>query len=190
MELFKEYSERLQTILRQSNWKNVRALAEAMRECWHQGQQLFLCGNGGSAGNAIHLANDFLYGVDQKNGLGIKVHALPANSSILTCLANDISYKDIFSQQLAVQGNKGDVLIILSGSGNSPNVVKALEQGNRMGMKTFAILGYSGGRCKELAQIPIHFAIDDMQISEDLQLVVSHMIMQWLRQHPICSSEQ
>ena len=76
-------------------------------------------------------------------------------------------------------------MIVLSGSGNSPNVVKALEVGNAMGMKTFAILAYSGGRCKKLAQHPIHFAIDDMQIAEDLQGIVGHMCMQWLCANPL-----
>jgi D-sedoheptulose 7-phosphate isomerase len=85
--------------------------------------------------------------------------------------------------QIAVQGGRDDVLIVLSGSGNSPNILKALGQARAMGMKTFAILGYSGGKAKAMADIPIHFAIDDMQISEDLQLVVGHMVMQWLYQN-------
>jgi D-sedoheptulose 7-phosphate isomerase len=81
---------------------------------------------------------------------------------------------------LAVLANRGDVLIALSGSGNSPNILKALEQGRSMGLRTFAILGYSGGKAKSMADVPIHFAVEDMQISEDLQLVVGHMVMQWL----------
>ena len=81
-----------------------------------------------------------------------------------------------------MKADAGDLLLVLSGSGNSPNIVRALEIGNEIGLKTFAILGYSGGRCAELAQIPIHFPIDDMQISEDLQLVVGHMCMQWLNE--------
>ena len=75
------------------------------------------------------------------------------------------------------------MLIVLSGSGNSQNVVKALEVGNDIGMRTFAILGYSGGKCKKLAQYPIHFEIEDMQIAEDLQLIVGHMCMQWLAEN-------
>ena len=76
--------------------------------------------------------------------------------------------------------NPNDVLIVLSGSGNSPNIVAALEQAKAMNVKSYAILGFSGGRSKQLADVPIHFPIDDMQISEDLQLIVGHMIMQWL----------
>jgi D-sedoheptulose 7-phosphate isomerase len=145
---------------------------------------VFLCGNGGSAGNAIHLANDFLYGISKTLGSGLRVSALSANSAVLTCLANDVGYESIFSAQLAVQGRKDDVLIALSGSGNSPNIIKGLEQANAMGMRTYAILGYSGGGAKALANVPIHFPVDDMQISEDMQLVVGHMIMQWLYQDP------
>ena len=143
----------------------------------------FLCGNGGSAGNAIYIANDFNYGIDKNRGIGLRVEALPANTSKLTCLANDKGYESIFSQQLKVKANPDDVLIVLSGSGNSQNVVKALEVGNDIGMKTYAILGYSGGECKKLAQYPIHFEIYDMQISEDLQLIVGHMNMQWLAEN-------
>jgi D-sedoheptulose 7-phosphate isomerase len=158
----------------------VEKLAEELHDCWQARRQVFLCGNGGSAGNAIHLANDFLYGISKMRGSGLRVTALPANSSVLTCLANDEGYEDIFSLQLAVQGQPDDVLIVLSGSGNSENIVRALKQAREMKMKTYAILGYSGGKAKALADVPIHFAIDDMQISEDLQLVVGHMIMQWL----------
>lgn len=165
--------------------QRVPSLATAMREAWREKQCIYLCGNGGSAGNAIHLANDFLYGVGAKNGIGMRIEALTANSAVLTCLANDIGYDRIFSEQLRVKANPGDVLIVLSGSGNSPNVVAALEMGNSIGMKTFALLGYSGGKCKEIAQHPIHFDIDDMQIAEDLQLIVGHMCMQWLCSNPV-----
>jgi len=84
-----------------------------------------------------------------------------------------------------VKANKGDVLLVLSGSGNSSNVIQALEVGNQIGMQTFAILGFSGGKCKEVAQHSIHFPIDDMQISEDLQLMVGHMCMQWLSRNSL-----
>ena len=105
-------------------------LGMALREAWQARQCIYLCGNGGSAGNAIHLANDFLYGVGIKNGIGMRVEALSANPAVLTCLANDIGYERIYAEQLRVKANPGDVLIVFSGSGNSPNVVTALEMGN------------------------------------------------------------
>lgn len=182
--LFADYARRLQTVLQSADWTGVERLAEELANCWRDGRQVFLCGNGGSAGNAIHLANDFLYGISKAFGSGLRVSALPANSSVLTCLANDVGYDSIFAAQLAVLGRRDDVLIALSGSGNSPNIVKSLEQANAMGMRTYAILGYTGGKAKALAGVPIHFPIDDMQISEDMQLVVGHMIMQCLYQNP------
>jgi D-sedoheptulose 7-phosphate isomerase len=181
---FQQYAGKLHSVIESLDWAEIESLATQIRSCWVNGGQLFLCGNGGSAGNAIHLANDFLYGIAEGRSRGIRVHALSANSSILTCLGNDLGYDCIYSEQLKVYANANDVLGVFSGSGNSPNVVKALEAARELGMKTFAILGYSGGKCKELADIRVHVPIDDMQISEDTQLVVGHMLMQWLSENP------
>ena len=178
--LFKDYSIRLSSVLQTYEWGTVESLAQAVERCWRDGRQVFLCGNGGSAGNAIHLANDYLYGIAKETGKGLKVQALPANSAVMTCLANDVGYDFIFSEQLAVLGQSGDLIICLSGSGNSPNILKVLDQAKTMGIQTCAILGFSGGKAKALADIPLHFPVDDMQISEDLQLVVGHMLMQYL----------
>ena len=174
------YSSRLQGVLAGSDWSGVNLLAQDMLRCWQEKRQVFFCGNGGSAGNAVHLANDFLYGIAKKTGGGLKVQALSANSAVMTCLANDVGYESIFSEQLAVQAQAGDLLIALSGSGNSPNIVRVIEQAKAMDVKSYAILGFTGGKCKELADVPIHFPVNDMQISEDMQLIVGHMMMQWL----------
>ena len=179
-ELFLDYSTRLQTVLSSTDWSAVEFLALDMQRCWQEGRQVFFCGNGGSAGNAIHLANDFLYGVAKRSGGGIKVLALSANPAVITCLANDVGYDYIFSEQLAVQAQKGDLLIVLSGSGNSGNIVRVLEMARMMEVRSFAVLGFNGGRSKQLADVAIHFPVDDMQIAEDLQLIVGHMVMQWL----------
>jgi D-sedoheptulose 7-phosphate isomerase len=177
---FLGYSQRLSDTLLNFDWTPVVGLAEELRECWRSGRQVFLCGNGGSAGNASHLANDFVYPLSKTKGSGIRAHALTENPAVLTCLGNDEGYDNIFTYQLAVLANKGDVLLAFSGSGNSPNILKALEEAKRIGMKSYAILGYSGGKAKALADVPIHFAIDDMQIAEDTQTIVCHMIIQWL----------
>ena len=177
---FQDYAVRLQTILSLSDWENLAQLALDLYECWECSRQVFLCGNGGSAANAIHLANDFLYGVANRTGKGIRAQALSSNSAVITCLANDISYEQIYTEQLAVLGQPGDLLIALSGSGNSPNIQAVLRQAKKMEIKSYAVLGFSGGVCKTLADMSIHFPIDDMQISEDLQLIIGHMLMQWL----------
>ena len=170
-------------VLGSSDWSGVAQLGEGMHECWLAGRQVFFCGNGGSAGNAIHLANDFLYGIAKRTGAGLKVQALSANPAVITCLANDVGYDCIYSEQLAVLAEPGDLLVVLSGSGNSPNIIRVLEQANSMGVKSCAILGYTGGQCKSVADFSIHFPVDDMQIAEDMQLVVGHMLMKWLNQN-------
>lgn len=178
------YFDRLELVWHAHDWTNVERLNRGLHRAWRENRQVFLCGNGGSAANAIHLANDFLYGVAKHDGRGLRVTALPANGAVLTCLANDISYEDVFAQQLTVLANRGDLLIALSGSGNSPNILKALARAREIGVETFAILGFSGGRALTLAEHPIHFPVDDMQVAEDLQMMVGHMAMQWLSQQP------
>jgi len=178
--IISKYFEKLNEAFSDYEKKMVAGLAESIKKAWQDGNTIYFCGNGGSAGNAVHLANDFLYGAGVNNGIGLRVESLSANTSIITCLANDIGYDQIYAEQIRVKAKKDDVLIALSGSGNSPNIVKALEMGNKKGMVTYAILGFSGGKCKEIAQHPIHFAVNDMQVSEDLQMIVGHMCMQWL----------
>ena len=187
MNAFARYLETSRRAFETLDLGQVEALAEALRAAWEEGRQVFLCGNGGSAGNAIHLANDLFYGVAKGNGPGLRVQALPANVSILTCLANDVSYEAIFSKQLEGLARPGDLLIVLSGSGNSPNILAAVRTAKAMGMTTFGILGYSGGACLALVDHPLHVKVDDMQISEDAQLAIGHMLMQWLWAHPVAA---
>lgn len=178
--VFSDYAQRLSRLLLASEWSGVASLAQDMQSIWKKGGQVFFCGNGGSAGNAIHLANDFVYGVAKKTGGGLRALSLSANSAVMTCLGNDVGYEHIYSEQLAVQGRPGDLIIALSGSGNSQNIVNVISQAKSMDIKSYAILGFDGGKCKEIADISIHFPVHDMQISEDMQLIVGHMLMQWL----------
>ncbi|WP_143871760.1 SIS domain-containing protein [Catenovulum sediminis] len=175
-----EYASRLSDVLASTDWSIVKALGEILQSTINNGKALYLCGNGGSAGNAQHLANDFLYGISPKQAKSVRVEALSANCSVLTCLGNDLGYQHIFSRQIQVKGNRDDVLIVLSGSGNSANIVEAIQAAKAKNMITVGILGYKGGEAKKLVDLPIHFAIDDMQISEDLQLIVGHMLMRML----------
>jgi D-sedoheptulose 7-phosphate isomerase len=178
--VFADYANRLSHVLQTSDWSGVATLAKDMKRAWDNGNQVFFCGNGGSAGNAVHLANDFIYGVAKRTGGGIRAVALSANTAVMTCLANDVGYDHIYSEQLAVLANEGDVLITLSGSGNSPNILQVLEQAKIKKVRSYAILGYTGGKAKDMADVAIHFPVNDMQIAEDMQLVVGHMLMQWL----------
>ena len=178
------YITRLSKCLESNNLKAAEDLAKEIRRVWITGNNLFICGNGGSAANAIHLANDLHYGAGAcgfgEKIAGIKVEALPANPGIITCLANDTGYENIFSHQLEVKGKSGDMLIALSGSGNSDNIVRAIRTSRRIGMSSYAIVAFNGGICKKEADKSIHFEINDMQIAEDTQLIVGHICMQWL----------
>ena len=185
MIMLENYLTRLQSVISSIPKCEVMNLAKTLRTVWGEQKQAFICGNGGSAANALHIANDLFFGIaKEKNLPGLRVHALTANQSITTCLANDISYANIFSEQLKVYANRGDVLIALSGSGNSPNIITAIQTAKEMGLQTFAILGYSGGKCLNMVDTAIHCAVDDMQIAEDVQVIVGHSIMQWLQANP------
>ena len=179
-----EYTSTLAKCFSEEMNKKIYFLAKSLREVWCSGNRVFICGNGGSAGNGIHIANDWIYGTGNcGNGekiKGLKVNSLSSNAAVLTCLGNDLGYENIFSYQLEVQASKNDILLALSGSGNSPNIVSAINTANEKGLKTFAILAFDGGKCKEIANNPLHFKINDMQIAEDIQLIVGHLCMQWL----------
>ncbi|MGA9598874.1 MAG: SIS domain-containing protein [Methylocystis sp.] len=179
-EHFRNYGMRLARVIESLDCASLARLAAELKGCWRERRRVFIAGNGGSAGNAVHLANDFLYAMSKRPGSGLCVEALPANPAVLTCLANDEGFDSIFALQLAVQARAGDVLIVFSGSGNSPNILRALKEAKRIGLSTYALLGYSGGAAKSLADTTIHFEIDDMQIAEDMQLITGHMLVQWL----------
>jgi D-sedoheptulose 7-phosphate isomerase len=185
MSILKNYINNLKEHLDLLPIDVIESWGNSFLQLWKSNKQLFICGNGGSAGNAIHLANDYLYGISPSKPPAMRVTALTANSSILTCLGNDVGYDAIFSEQLKTLGQPGDSLLVFSGSGNSANVINAIETAKKIGMKSHAILGFEGGKCKELADNCIHIEINDMQIAEDFQCIICHMIMQWLKQ---CSS--
>lgn len=177
---FRKYANNLSSLFVDFDWAPVEELAFELFDCWKSGRQVFLAGNGGSAGNANHVANDFLYPISKTLGSGIRAHALSMNPSILTCLGNDEGYDHIFSFQLAAFARKSDILMVFSGSGNSANIVQVMKEAKVRGVKTFAIVGFDGGHAKNLADVVIHLPINDMQIAEDAQMIISHMIVQWL----------
>ena len=184
MSNFKEfavgYFEKLESQMRLLSLRDVELLGEGLLRAWETNKQVFVFGNGGSAGNAIHLANDFLYGVGRGVLPGLKIHALPSNSATITCLANDEGYDSIFTEQLKALSNPGDLVLSFSGSGNSKNIIQALRWSNANKISTYAILGFDGGEAKKIAKHVIHTKINDMQISEDFQLIIGHLLMQWL----------
>ena len=188
---FKKYAEnyiaRISDCLTNEVIEGTYELARTLLSAWEDGNTVYICGNGGSAANAMHLANDLHYGAGAcgkgKAMHGIRVEALPSNTGVVTCLANDTGFENIYSHQIAGKGRKNDVLIALSGSGNSENIINALRAAKDLGMKTFAILAFDGGKSKDIAEKTIHVKVSDMQIAEDTQLMIGHMCMQWLTEN-------
>tara|TARA_B110000008_G_scaffold263845_2_gene287585 strand:+ start:2880 stop:3473 length:594 start_codon:yes stop_codon:yes gene_type:complete len=174
-QFFSEYASELGRCLHDFDWAALVPLVDVLNEIRRSKKSLFICGNGGSSANADHFANDFIYGISQA-GEGIHAISLSSNSAVLSCLANDRSYADVFSWQIKNAAQAGDGLMVLSGSGNSPNIIAAISEAKKLGLCTMGILGFDGGACKALLDYPVHFPVNDMQKSEDLQQVVGHML--------------
>ena len=164
--------------------ENIEKLSECLIKCWKENRNVFICGNGGSAANAIHIANDFIYGIgvlDNKSIMpGLSIEALSSNQAVLTCLANDIGYENIFSFQLDVKASKNDFLIVLSGSGNSQNIVNVLKRAKEKKIETFAILAFDGGQSKNIADNHILIRKNNMEVAEDAQMIIFNICKKYL----------
>ena len=141
------------------------------------GKRIYTCGNGGSASTASHMRCDFNKGVSYNQDIKYDMECLSDSVPMMMAIANDLSYDDIFVVPLRNKIKPGDVLIGISGSGNSENVIRAFTYANEVGAQTIAFTGYSGGKLKEIAKHNIHVAVDNMQITEDIHLVLNHMMM-------------
>lgn len=149
---------------------------EALLEAYQKGKCIYIFGNGGSGTTASHMTGDFIKGVSYGLEKKFKMICLNDNFTTMTAFANDISYDLVFVEPLKNFLEEGDVVIGLSGSGNSRNVVHALEYAKSKNATIIGFSGYSGGKVKELAQISIHIPIQSMEVTEDLHLSVLHMI--------------
>jgi D-sedoheptulose 7-phosphate isomerase len=156
--------------------ESISALTDLILNARDNDETIFVFGNGGSGANASHICGDFVKGVSHGLKKGFRVICLNDNIPALMAIANDISYEDIFVEQLKNLLKKNDVVIGISGSGNSMNIVKALEYANEVGAKTIALCGYSGGKIKNIAKLAVHAEIDNMEVVEDVHLVVAHCI--------------
>ena len=192
MDLFKktlrslgDYTELMNDSLKRLDETIINEFKESIIKCRNENKTLFICGNGGSAGNSNHIANDFLYGLNSKSRNYLSVESLSANVSVLTCLGNDIGYENIYSYQLKTKAKKGDCLLVLSGSGNSKNILNALDVAKAIGIKTIGILGYDGGAAKNKVDIAIHINCADMQIAEDGQMLICHYLIKSIIQDGI-----
>jgi D-sedoheptulose 7-phosphate isomerase len=153
----------------------IAAAAELMINAYRNGGGVFLFGNGGSAADAQHIAGE-LVGRFLLHRQALKAQALSTDTSILTCLANDFSYEEIFSRQLEANAAAGDVAVGLSTSGNSPNVVRALQYARESGMKTIAFTKAGGGKCAELADVLIDIPCEATPRVQEIGMLVYHVL--------------
>jgi D-sedoheptulose 7-phosphate isomerase len=143
---------------------------------------VYSCGNGGSAAIANHLVCDHSRGVAADTGLRPRIHSLSCNVEILTAIANDVAYAEIFAHQLALAGRPGDLLITISSSGDSENVVRAIQHAKENGIASIAITGFAGGRSAALADVNLHVQGDNYGVIEDVHQSLMHVLAQYLRQ--------
>ena len=163
--------------------KEVQALADVIFECYEHRRTVFICGNGGSGSNASHFCEDLGKGTlrrqdfdnDQKKRL--RVLSLTDNTPYILAWGNDEGFDRVFVEQLKNLANPGDLLIAISGSGNSPNVLRAVDWANKNGMKTLGCTGFDGGKLRKMAQHGLHVPLDDMGIVESIHLTAFHWIV-------------
>src|SRR6266481_1901315 len=161
----------------------VKALADAIVDCYQHKRMVFLCGNGGSGSNASHFCEDLGKGTLRREDYDndakprLRVLSLTDNTPYILAWGNDEGFERVFVEQLKNLANLGDLLIAISGSGNSANVLRAIEWANNHGMKTFGCTGFSGGKLKKLAQRNLHVSLDDMGIVESIHLAAFHWVV-------------
>ena len=168
----------------------LEELAGILEQARRAGRTVYLIGNGGSAATASHWANDLMLGTRSGVGTALRAVSLADNVPVLTAIANDREYAEVFVQQLEALFERGDVLVAISASGNSPNVVRAVEYANDHGGTTVGILGFDGGRLKALCHLPIVVATPAGEYGpvEDLHMVIDHLVTAWLK-HRVRSAE-
>lgn len=176
-ELIETYLEQEIDILKRIDVSAVNEVLNLLEAGMKREATIYVFGNGGSAATASHFQNDFNKGVSEHIDKKFRFLCLNDNIATIMAVANDIGYEEVFRFQLQGKIKKGDILMAISGSGNSPNVINAVEYGKKQGCKVVGLTGYSGGRLKELSDISLHEPINSMQITEDVHMIFNHLMM-------------
>jgi D-sedoheptulose 7-phosphate isomerase len=175
------YFEKLVDTIQNIDRNEIEKCAEALLQAYENENNIFICGNGGSASTASHFAADInkavSYGLEKR----FRIMPLIDNLSTITAYTNDVGYDVVFLEQMKNFFQKGDVLIGISGSGNSKNVINAIEYVNKNGGTSIGWTGFTGGKLKEISTISVNANIKDMQVSEDMHMVFTHLMMKILR---------
>jgi len=171
------YLDKLKDVINYLNIQEIDEIIDRLIAVYTRGGSIYIFGNGGSASTASHLVNDFNKGLCENFNKKFRFQCLNDNISSLLAIANDLSFNDVFKEQLKNVLTQNDLVIAISGSGNSKNVIKAIEFANEKGVETIGLIGYNGGKLKEIANYYIHAPINDMQKVEDIHLIIGHLMM-------------
>ncbi len=164
-------------ILKKLDVEQINAALNLLNETRQRKGRIYICGNGGSAATASHFQNDFNKGVSEYIDVPFRFHCLNDNMATIMAIANDIGYEEIFRFQLRNNLEENDVLVAISGSGNSPNVINAVEYAKEHDCKIIGLTGFSGGKLKEMSDISLHAPVNSMQVTEDIHMIFDHMMM-------------
>lgn len=173
----KSYLSKLGNLLQTIDPRQVEAAGALLTAARAEGRQVFLIGNGGSAALASHLAVDLGKGCSRNREKRFRVLSLTDNVPWMTALSNDISYEDVFVEQLRNYADKGDILFAISSSGNSKNVLKAVQYANQIGCETIGVSGFAGGKLKEMVKHHVLIKAEHMGLIEDGQMIVGHILV-------------
>ena len=174
------YVKRAREVLAGLDAAEVESVAKILKSAYDDGRNIFIMGNGGSGSTASHFACDMNKGACFHAEKKFRVIALTDNMATILALGNDAGYESVFVEQLKNFACKGDVVIGISGSGNSENVLRAIAHAKSLGCTTVGLVGFDGGKLKPLVDCCVHVRSNDMQIVEDLHLMVGHILMQAL----------
>lgn len=181
-DIFKNHQDTIHDGFDTIDLDKLSQAADIITSCIFENRAIYTIGNGASASIAQHWACDYFKGCSGK-GYNPRVISLAANIPLMTAISNDISYDDVYSFQIERLGNPGDCLIAISSSGNSPNVVKAIQVANDVGVRTVALTGFSGGKAKELAEVCIHANVNEYEATEDIHQAIMHTIAKYIRKN-------
>jgi D-sedoheptulose 7-phosphate isomerase len=181
MESLTHYLNSVASSLRTVSPDSLSQVSQALWETYQRDSTIFICGNGGSAATASHFACDLLKLTIQPHARRIRAHALTDNIPVITAWANDQSYESIFVEQLASYYRPGDLLFSISGSGNSPNVLRAVEWANDHGAPTIGITGFNGGKLATMVTHSLHIENHCMPQVEDIHSAICHALAVWMR---------
>ena len=184
MEFIRNYFKELKKTIDKISVEDIKKVTDLLYDAYKKNKQIFIIGNGGSASTASHFACDLGKGTLQRvydeKEKRFRAISMADNVALLTALSNDLSYNDVFSQQLKNLTNYGDILIAISGSGNSQNILNAVDTASKSGAITIGFLGFDGGKLKDKVDYYIHVPSDHYGRIEDLHLVLAHLISSYL----------